>query len=202
MVFIYVLELENNKYYVGKTLNPYFRLENHFNNNGSQWTKLYKPIKLLELIPNCDDYDEDKYTKIYMDKYGIDNVRGGAYTTIKLNNTIKKHLIKISNSINNRCFRCGKEGHFANKCHFNDNDNDNDFINDDTEDEIENETESDEYDSDDSYDSDDEYESDCSYNSNDSDDEEDVVWCCEYCDKEFKDKYKCEYHEKNCKKRN
>jgi predicted GIY-YIG superfamily endonuclease len=38
MVFIYLLELENNKYYVGKTSKPDFRLEQHFNSSGSQWT--------------------------------------------------------------------------------------------------------------------------------------------------------------------
>ena len=30
MVYIYVLKLENNKYYVGKTNNPSFRMESHF----------------------------------------------------------------------------------------------------------------------------------------------------------------------------
>ena len=30
MVFIYILELENKKYYVGKTTNPDFRLEQQF----------------------------------------------------------------------------------------------------------------------------------------------------------------------------
>ena len=30
MVYIYVLQLNNNKYYVGKTKNPQFRLENHY----------------------------------------------------------------------------------------------------------------------------------------------------------------------------
>ena len=45
-MLIYILELENKKYYVGKTTNPDFRLEQHFNNSGSQWTKKYKPIKV------------------------------------------------------------------------------------------------------------------------------------------------------------
>ena len=66
MIFIYILELENKKYYVGKTTNPNFRIESHFNSNGSYWTKKYKPIRLYQLIPNCDDYDEDKYTRINM----------------------------------------------------------------------------------------------------------------------------------------
>lgn len=66
MVYIYVLKLQNNKYYVGKTSNPKFRLESNFNNNGSSWTKLNKPIKLVKLISNCDDYDEDKYMVLIM----------------------------------------------------------------------------------------------------------------------------------------
>lgn len=35
MVFIYVLKLQNGKYYVGKTSNSYFRIESHFNSGGS-----------------------------------------------------------------------------------------------------------------------------------------------------------------------
>ncbi len=84
MVYIYTLQLEQGKYYIGKTKNPHFRLESHFNSNGSEWTKLYKPIKVIELKPNCDDYDEDKIKRIYMDKYGINNVRGGSFVSAKL----------------------------------------------------------------------------------------------------------------------
>jgi hypothetical protein len=115
MVYIYTLQLNQGKYYVGKTSNPNFRIKSHFNSEGSEWTKIYKPEKLLELIKG-DDYDEDKYTKIYMDKYGIDNVRGGSYTSIILDKETKKLLEKNSNSTNNRCFKCGKEGHFATNC--------------------------------------------------------------------------------------
>ena len=52
MVFIYILKLQAGKYYVGKTTNPSFRLDKHFNGDGSAWTKKYAPIKLLELIPD------------------------------------------------------------------------------------------------------------------------------------------------------
>ena len=37
MVYIYVLKLKSNKYYVGKTDNPNFRLNDHFDANGSEW---------------------------------------------------------------------------------------------------------------------------------------------------------------------
>ena len=95
MVFIYVLKLKDNKYYIGKTSNPSFRLENHFNQNGSAWTKKYKPIKLYELKPDCDDDDEDKYTIQYMRKYGKDNVRGGSFCRVKLSKGDQTTLEKM-----------------------------------------------------------------------------------------------------------
>ena len=116
MVFIYTLKLIQGKYYVGKTNNPSFRLDNHFNSNGSAWTIKYKPIELLELIPNCDDYDEDKYTRKYMDKYGIENVRGGSFVSIELDKSTIQHLTQMSNGSNDKCFVCSKSGHFAKDC--------------------------------------------------------------------------------------
>lgn len=124
MVFIYALLLHSNKYYIGKTNNPNFRIENHFSSNGSEWTTKYKPITVIELIPNCDDYDEDKYTKIYMDKYGIDNVRGGSFVSVKLEQSTINILKHMNNGTNDNCFKCGKKGHFVNECLVENYDND------------------------------------------------------------------------------
>lgn len=116
MVFIYILQLEQGKYYIGKTTNPKMRLENHFDLTGSSWTKKYKPINIYAIIPDCDNYDEDKYTKIYMEKFGIDNVRGGSYCQIELNKEVKKIIEHGINASNDNCYHCSLPGHFANSC--------------------------------------------------------------------------------------
>ena len=116
MVFIYVLELENNKYYIGKTKNPNFRIKQHFDTSGSYWTKKYNPIKITELISNCDNFDEDKYTLKYMEKYGIDNVRGGSFCQLKLPKNNLETIQKMINGSTDKCYNCGKEGHFAKDC--------------------------------------------------------------------------------------
>lgn len=114
---IYVLELVNNKYYVGKTFkNVPIRFNEHLRGYGAKWTKLYKPIKVLEYFETTDKFSEDTYTKIYMDKKGIDNVRGGSYTKLILDEYQIKTLELELKTANNLCFKCGKPGHFSNEC--------------------------------------------------------------------------------------
>ena len=115
MVFIYILKLQQGKYYVGKTDNPQYRLEDHFSEGGSAWTMKYKPIQLYCLIPGCDDYDEDKYTIIYMKKYGIDNVRGGSFCQIKLDESNKETIQRMITGNSDKCYHCGGN-HFIKDC--------------------------------------------------------------------------------------
>lgn len=118
MPTIYVLLCESNRYYVGKTERPLLtRIEEHFRCNGSEWTKKYKPIRIVETIPNADEFDEDKYTKKYMKKYGISKVRGGTYTQINLSDYQELSLEKELCSASDLCFRCNRPGHFASQCY-------------------------------------------------------------------------------------
>lgn len=116
MVYIYVLRLQDYKYYVGKTFNPNFRLETHFTNGGSSWTKKYKPIEIIELNPNCDEFDEDKLTLKYMKIYGIDHVRGGSFCSITLSDENYKTIKQMISGSSDHCYTCDEKGHFANEC--------------------------------------------------------------------------------------
>lgn len=114
---LYVLKLIQDKFYIGKTTqNVYNRFNQHKIGIGSSWTKLYKPIKILEKFETRDKFEEDKYTKKYMDLYGIDNVRGGSYSNIILTDWQIKAIKRELETSNDLCFKCGKSGHFAYNC--------------------------------------------------------------------------------------
>lgn len=89
MIKIYVLQLEENKYYVGQTKNSDQRLKFHLKGKlGSEWTKKYKPIKVIEERETEFDKIEDALilenstTIEYMKKFGWRNVRGGDFCTL------------------------------------------------------------------------------------------------------------------------
>jgi len=114
---IYTLELENGKYYVGRTNVhvPKKRILKHFHEEGSKWTKLHKPIRILSQLKG-DEFDEEKYTLIAMENYGIDNVRGGSYCKIELPQHEKDKARQTILSITDKCYKCCKKGHFAEDC--------------------------------------------------------------------------------------
>ena len=118
MTTIYVLKCREGKYYVGKTDTFDKRYKEHLTGEGSAWTKKYRPIGIEKVIKG-DKFDENKITKQYMDKYGIDNVRGGSYCQIKLDQASVASLNREMNGANDKCLKCGKSGHFAKYCKYN-----------------------------------------------------------------------------------
>lgn len=120
---IYVLVLENGKYYVGSTRKPIAkRIQEHKNGYGSEWTKLHRPITVgkccLQFTAEKHKLDEDTLVEQFMHKHGINNVRGGSYSQIRLPmyqiRTIERKFIHADNA----CHTCFRSGHFAKNCPF------------------------------------------------------------------------------------
>lgn len=77
---------------------------------------MHKPVKVLETQDSKDSYDEDKFVKKYMEKHGIDNVRGGSYVTKTLDDSTYHYLQKEIWSAKNCCTNCGSNSHFVKDC--------------------------------------------------------------------------------------
>jgi len=73
---VYVLELQNGNYYVGKTEDLAERMKRHHSGRGSEWTKLHKPIKIIEARVETNNNLEKILTLQYMRKFGWNKVRG------------------------------------------------------------------------------------------------------------------------------
>jgi len=114
---IYILRLQNGRYYVGKTDNPMKRYQEHLNGSGSAWTRKYKPVAIEKIIPNASPFDEDRYVKEYMAKYGINCVRGGAYVEFKLDDIQRDALNRELRGAKDLCTICGHAGHWAKDCY-------------------------------------------------------------------------------------
>ena len=114
---VYILKLEDNKYYVGKTNNLRRRYMEHVSGKrSSAWTKKYRPIRIINTIPDAHCLDEDKVTVEYMMKYGIENVRGGPYVSIKLSQNTMNHIIRRIRMACDQCVYCGSANHFCTYC--------------------------------------------------------------------------------------
>ena len=100
MIHIVILELENNCFFIGKTNDLLFNI-NKYNRNFNDFTIKNKPIKIHEFKENCNIYELDITVKIYMNKYGINNVRGGSYCDLILSKeqiSILEKELKIINT--------------------------------------------------------------------------------------------------------
>ena len=131
--YVYVLRLEHGKFYVGASANVITRIHHHMdeNKNGTTWTKEHRPIGgmryingAVELVPACVDAiypmispaDEAWITLAYIEKYGIDSVRGGPWCSPIIAEHVKATIRAIIDGCSNVCYRCYESGHFANEC--------------------------------------------------------------------------------------
>ena len=127
VVNIYVLKLEEGRYYVGKTNHTFQRFNQHATGQGAKWTKKYPVIDLHAFHPNMRDQDENKVTIQMMQKYGVKNVRGGSWTKVKMTEK-EVHALESKISVRNNakkrrqqggmhCTRCGRSSHNLRTCY-------------------------------------------------------------------------------------
>jgi len=115
--YVYVLKLQDGKYYAGKSSDPDRRFLEHKNGTASEWTKQYKPImRPIDEIPMTSEHDETNITIDLMKKYGIDNVRGGPWTSVFLAEDEKSFIQKQIHSESDECYGCGQSDHFVKEC--------------------------------------------------------------------------------------
>ena len=169
---VYVLKLQGGNYYVGKSDDVISRFQEHMRGSGSAWTKKHKPISIVESRDGVSVFEEDKVTKEYMAKYGIDKVRGGSYVMEVLSEFHKESLNMEIWAAKDCCTQCGRKGHFIKHCHAITDVSGNKIV----------------------YEDEDEDEED-------EDEEDEVEWQCEYCDRTFTTEFGCGVHEKSCKEK-
>ena len=85
----YILELENDNWYVGITERGTERLYEHFSGLGAKWTKLHKPVRIhkVEYIgsdKNSAGRWEKETTLLFMQKKGYKKVRGFTWCQIEM----------------------------------------------------------------------------------------------------------------------
>lgn len=157
---LYVLRLQGGRYYVGTSANIQTRFQQHMNGQGSAWTRKWKPITIEKTALGVSPFEEDKVTKEYMAKYGIEKVRGGTYVSETLPEAQEEALKQEIWSAQGACTRCGRKGHFVKDCHA---------------------------------------ATDISGNRLELDEsEEEDIWECEICGKEFSSEVACARHEERC----
>ena len=78
---VYVLACEDDCYYVGSTMDFNKRWAEHVSGRGSNFTKLHKPLRVVEIIipeGGCLKR-EAEVARQYIDKFGRESVAGGGY---------------------------------------------------------------------------------------------------------------------------
>lgn len=112
---VYVLLLEQNKYYIGITNNFCNRLQQHCDGKGATWTNKYKVVDVIKVNPESEG-NEDQIVIQSMIKYGTDNVRGGKYCQLVFDDLTRSMIDRDIRQKESACFHCGDKGHFVMQC--------------------------------------------------------------------------------------
>ncbi len=119
---VYVLELKDGGFYVGKSHDIDERLRQHAGkgeqqHSGATCAKGFVG-RVAALTPRCDDMEawERAETLARMYKHGIERVRGWMYTNPEMTEAQREHAFSQICEKHDLCRKCGNAGHFAAEC--------------------------------------------------------------------------------------
>jgi predicted GIY-YIG superfamily endonuclease len=121
MTLVYILKLSDGCFYVGATS---FSIANcmkkHMAGHGEEWTKLHKPLVLVKQTeyPSSTNprLQQDLQVKQLMLDHGMENIRGGSYSSIELTREQKSSLKKELWYADYCCCKCGNRRHLTEDC--------------------------------------------------------------------------------------
>ncbi|KAI8926943.1 hypothetical protein BC831DRAFT_454429 [Entophlyctis helioformis] len=119
---LYVLQLEHNKFYVGRTERSVEeRFLEHCSGTGSNWTSIHFPLRVLMTALGDSQDDENDLTLEIMRRYGWQNVRGGSWCNVDMANA-PIFLNESSDDSDDTgygdtCYRCGRASHYSSECY-------------------------------------------------------------------------------------
>lgn len=115
-MYLYVLRLgkiKDPKFFIGKSEKiynvPLAKL-------GGCFAAKYQPSDFEEVIVNGENINLDVIVLRYMRLYGIDNVRGGTFSSLKLCGYTKRVIQRLICDQIGVCYRCKRYGHSASDC--------------------------------------------------------------------------------------
>ena len=81
----FLMELEHGKYFAGASPDPLKTLEEHREGiAGVAWTQIHRPVRLREVVAVACPRQLDAQVQAWMAHYGVENVRGGAWSDVRL----------------------------------------------------------------------------------------------------------------------
>jgi predicted GIY-YIG superfamily endonuclease len=117
---VYVIECENNTFYVGVSCNVEERYKDHLEGRGALWTVMNKPMKYYiynEYETRKEaNVQENALTLSLMYQHSIPKVRGGRFSNPVLNKFLLLSLKTEMAHNESLCFQCFKTGHFIKDC--------------------------------------------------------------------------------------
>ncbi|NDF01239.1 MAG: hypothetical protein EB034_23680, partial [Verrucomicrobia bacterium] len=100
---------------MGSSADPEKRIAEHRAGRGAAYTKRYPAESVVSISPG-DRFDEDAAVRRLMREHGIEFVRGGAYSQVKLTADDTAALHRELRAAVDACLRCGSRDHFVASC--------------------------------------------------------------------------------------